>query len=105
MSSPSTGPSAEVKPGSTLCVLHDVGPFHEVLSLAPLEVFADTWLLKVESLLDTARDPSQARVRYATTLDREAITRLRDAIDEALRGEPHARSSLRSAAGGSGWPR
>jgi hypothetical protein len=105
MSSSSTGLKSEARPGSTQCVLHDVGPYHEVLSLTPLEVFADTWVLKVESLLDTARDPSQPRGQYTTTLDREAMTRLRDAIDEALRGKPHARSPLRRAAGASGWPR
>jgi hypothetical protein len=105
MSLPSTDLKASARPDTTQCVLHDVGPYHEVLSLRPLEVFADTWLIKVESLLDTARDPSQARVRYTTTLDREAMSRLRDAIDEALRGKPRARSALRRAAGGSGWPR
>ena len=86
MALPSTDLAAEARPCTTRCVLHDVGPYHEVLSLAPLEVFVDTWVLKVESLLDTARDPSQARVRYTTTLDREAMSRLRDAIQEALRG-------------------
>jgi hypothetical protein len=105
MSSPSTGLVASARPGTTRCVLHDVGPYHEVLSLNPLEAFADTWLIKVESLLDTARDPSQARVRYTTTLDREAMSRLRDAIDEALRGKPRARSALGCAAVASGWPR
>ena len=86
MALPSTDLTAEARPCTTRCVLHDVAPYHEVLSLAPLAVFADTWVLKVESLLDTARDPSQARVRYTTTLDREAMRRLRDAIQEALRG-------------------
>lgn len=105
MSSLSTGPSADVRPGTTLCVMHDVGPYHEVLSLARLEVSADTWLLKVESLLDTARDPSQARVRYTTNLDREAMNRLRDAIDEALRGKPRRRTAHDRAAIASGWQR
>lgn len=104
MSSLSTGPTADFRPGTTLCVMHDVGPYHEVLSLAPLEVFADTWLLKVESLLDTARDPSETRVRYTTTLDREAMSRLRDAIDDALRGKPRRRSAHGRAAITSRWP-
>ncbi|MFN9744800.1 MAG: hypothetical protein ACK57B_04035 [Betaproteobacteria bacterium] len=101
---PSTDLNASARPGTTLCVLHDVGPCHEVLSLAPLEVFADTWLLKVESLLDTARDPSQTRVRYTTTLDREAMSRLREAIDDALRGKPRRRSARGRAAIASRWP-
>ena len=92
MSSASTGLSVEVSPETVLCVLHDVGPYHEVLHLAPLEVFADTWLLKVQSQLDTARDPSHARVLYTTTLDREALSRLRDGIDEALLRKPLSRS-------------
>ena len=105
MTSASTGLSAEVSSETALCVLHDVGPYHEVLRLAPLEVFADTWLLKVESQLDTARDPSHARVLYTTTLDRKALSRLRDAIDEALRAKPLSRSVNGGETAASKWLR
>jgi hypothetical protein len=67
------------------CTLHDVGTYHEVLNLRPLAALPGTWQLRVESRLDTSRNPQEAHTRYTTTLDREALKALRDAIQEALR--------------------
>jgi len=105
MSLSSAALGSEARPRNPQCVLHDVGPYHEVLSLSPLEVFADTWQLTVESLLDKARDPSRARVRYTTTLEREAMSRLCDAIEEALRGKPYAPLALGRVTATAGSPR
>jgi hypothetical protein len=69
------------------CTLHDVGTYHEVLSLRPLAALPGTWQLRVESRLDTSRNPQEALTRYTTTLDRQALKALRDAIQEALRSK------------------
>jgi hypothetical protein len=69
------------------CTLHDVGTYHEVLSLRPLAALPGTWQLRVESRLDTSRNPQEALTRYTTTLDREALKALRNAIEQALRSK------------------
>ena len=77
------------------CTLHDVGTYHEVLSLRPLAALPGTWQLKVESRLDTSRNPQEAHTRYTTTLDREALKALRNAIEQALRSKtPDQESGL-----------
>lgn len=77
------------------CTLHDVGTYHEVLSLRPLAALPGTWQLRVESRLDTSRNPQEALTRYTTTLDRQALKALRDAIQEALRSKtPDQESGL-----------
>ena len=77
------------------CTLHDVGTYHEVLSLRPLAALPGTWQLKVESRLDTSRNPQEAHTRYTTTLDREALKALRNAIEQALRSKtPDQKSGL-----------
>lgn len=40
--------------------------------------------VRIERLLDTARRPGEARVRDRGTLDRDALLRLREAIDAVL---------------------
>ena len=75
------------------CTLHDVGTYHEVLSLRPLEALPGTWQLRVESRLDTSRNPQEAHARYTTTLDREALKALQDAIQEALRSKTPVQGS------------
>lgn len=84
----STGRAAQ-RPDATpiSCTLHDVGTYHEVLSLRPLAALPGTWQLKVESRLDTSRNPQEAHTRYTTTLDREALKALRDTIEQALRSK------------------
>jgi hypothetical protein len=75
--------------------LHDVGTYHEVLTLRPLAALPGTWQLKVESRLDTSRNPQEAHTRYTTTLDREALKALRNAIEQALRSKtPDQESGL-----------
>lgn len=77
------------------CTLHDVGTYHEVLSLRPLAALPGTWQLRVESRLNTSRNPQEALTRYTTTLDRQALKALRDAIQEALRSKtPDQESGL-----------
>ena len=77
------------------CTLHDVGTYHEVLSLRPLAALPGTWQLKVESRLDTSRNPQEAHTRYTTTLDGEALKALRNAIEQALRSKtPDQESGL-----------
>jgi hypothetical protein len=77
------------------CTLHDVGAYHEVLSLRPLAALPGTWQLRVESRLDTSRNQQEAHTRYTTTLDRAALKALRDAIQEALRSKtPDQESGL-----------
>ena len=75
------------------CTLHDVGTYHEVLSLRPLAALPGTWQLKVESRLDTSRSPQEAHTRYTTTLDREALKALRNAIEQALRSKTPGQES------------
>ena len=78
------------------CTLHDVGTYHEVLSLRPLAALPGTWQLKVESRLDTSRNPQEAHTRYTTTLDREALKALRNAIEQALRSKTPGQGSGRT---------
>ena len=75
------------------CTLHDVGTYHEVLSLRPLAALPGTWQLKVESRLDTSRNPQEAHTRYTTTLDRAALKALRNAIEQALRSKTPGQGS------------
>ena len=77
------------------CTLHDVGTYHEVLSLRLLEALPGTWQLRVESRLDTSRSPQEAHARYTTTLDRGALKALRNAIEQTLRNKtPDQESGL-----------
>ena len=78
------------------CTLHDVGTYHEVLSLRPLAALPGTWQLRVESRLDTSRNPQEALTRYTTTLDRQALKALRDAIEQALRSKTSGQGSGRT---------
>jgi hypothetical protein len=75
------------------CTLHDVGTYHEVLSLRPLAALPGTWQLRVESRLDTSRNPQEALTRYTTTLDLEALKALRNAIEQALRSKTSGQGS------------
>ena len=75
------------------CTLHDVGTYHEVLNLRPLAALPGTWQLRVESRLDTSRNPQEALTRYTTTLDLEALKALRNAIEQALRSKTSGQGS------------
>ena len=66
------------------------GPRGGVLAAVP-----GTWQLKVESRLDTSRNPQQTHTRYTTTLDWEALKALRNTIEQALRSKtPDQESGL-----------
>ena len=105
LTSQSQGPAQAAQgPDATpiSCTLHDVGTYHEVLSLRPLAALPGTWQLRVESRLDTSRNPQEALTRYTTTLDRQALKALRDAIQEALRSKtPDQESGLTHGAASS----
>lgn len=64
--------------------LGDVGAWHESLLIQPVAHPRGAVSVRIESLLDTARVPTDVQVRYRATLDRDALLRLREAIDAAL---------------------
>lgn len=66
------------------CCLVDTGNWHERLSLRPLARPANSYALRIESRLDTAKDPHGIQIRYSATLDRDALLRLQDAVHTAL---------------------
>lgn len=68
--------------------LNDVGAWHESLLLQPLAHPRGAVSVRIESLLDTARVPTDAQVRYRGTLDHGALLRLREAIDAVLAKRP-----------------
>ena len=68
--------------------LNDVGAWHESLLIQPLSHPRGAVSVRIESLLDTARVPTDAQVRYRGTLDRGALLRLREAIDAVLAQQP-----------------
>lgn len=64
--------------------LVDVGVYAERVLITPM-LRPEGWAeLRVESRLDSARNPEDAHVRYRVTLNREGLLRLRGVIDTAL---------------------
>ena len=66
------------------CTLAGTANFHERAFIVPVARPQGLVELRIESTLDSARDPQATQVRYRTVLDREALMRLRRAIDQAL---------------------
>jgi hypothetical protein len=66
------------------CTLADTANFHERAFIVPVARPQGLVELRIESTLDSARDPQATQVRYRAVLDRAALKRLRDAIDRAL---------------------
>ena len=64
--------------------LVDVGVYKERVLITPM-LRPDGWAeLRVESRLDSARNPEDLHVRYRVTLDRQGLLRLREVVDAAL---------------------
>jgi hypothetical protein len=64
--------------------LVDVGVYEERVLITPM-LRPKGWAeLRVESRLDSARNPEDPHVRYRVTLDRQGLLRLREVVDAAL---------------------
>ncbi len=64
--------------------LVDVGVYEERVLLTPM-LRPEGWAeLRVESRLDSARNPGDVHVRYRVTLDRQGLLRLRAVVDAVL---------------------
>lgn len=64
--------------------LVDVGVYEERVLITPM-LRPEGWAeLRVESRLDSARNPEDVHVRYRVTLDRQGLLRLRGVLDTAL---------------------
>jgi hypothetical protein len=64
--------------------LVDVGVYEERVLITPM-LRPEGWVeLRVESRLDSARNPEDLHVRYRVTLDRAGLLRLRGVLDAAL---------------------
>jgi hypothetical protein len=64
--------------------LVDVGVYEERVLITPM-LRPEGWAeLRVESRLDSARNPEDLHVRYRVTLDRQGLLRLREVVDAAL---------------------
>jgi hypothetical protein len=64
--------------------LVDVGVYKERVLITPM-LRPEGWAeLRVESRLDSARNPEDLHVRYRVTLDRQGLLRLREVVDAAL---------------------
>jgi hypothetical protein len=64
--------------------LVDVGIYKERVLITPM-LRPEGWAeLRVESRLDSARNPEDLHVRYRVTLDRQGLLRLREVVDAAL---------------------
>lgn len=62
----------------------DVGVYEERVLITPM-LRPEGWAeLRVESRLDSARNPEDLHVRYRVTLDRQGLLRLREVVDAAL---------------------
>ena len=62
----------------------DVGVYEERVLITPM-LRPEGWAeLRVESRLDSARNPDDVHVRYRVTLDRQGLLRLRAVVDAAL---------------------
>ena len=64
--------------------LVDVGVYEERVLITPMLRPEGCAELKVESRLDSARNPEDVHVRYRVTLDRQGLLRLRGVLDAAL---------------------
>lgn len=64
--------------------LVDAGVYEERVLITPM-LRPEGWAeLRVESRLDSARNPEDVHVRYRVTLDRQGLLRLRGVLDTAL---------------------
>jgi len=64
--------------------LVDVGVYEERVLITPM-LRPEGWAeLRVESRLDSARNPEDLHVRYRVTLDMQGLLRLRGVVDAAL---------------------
>jgi len=64
--------------------LVDVGVYEERMLITPM-LRPKGWAeLRVESRLDSSRNPQDVHVRYRVTLDRAGLLRLRGVLDAAL---------------------
>jgi hypothetical protein len=64
--------------------LVDVGVYKERVLITHM-LRPEGWAeLRVESRLDSARNPEDLHVRYRVTLDRQGLLRLREVVDAAL---------------------
>lgn len=67
-----------------VCEIVKSGAYSEKMTLKPISVLSGEFEFRVTSTLATARNPDEAQVRYRTTVTRDALVRIRQAIDEVL---------------------
>lgn len=67
-----------------VCEIVKSGAYSEKITLKSIPLFPGEFEFRVTSTLATARNPDEAQVRYRTTLTRDTLVRIRQAIDEVL---------------------
>lgn len=74
---------------SSECEIVNAGAYSETIRLRPIEALPGEFDLRVTSTLATARNPDEAQIRYRTTVNRDALARIRQAIDDVLAEQPN----------------
>ncbi len=69
---------------SSECEIVNSGAYREAISLRPIDALPGEFELRVTSTLATAKNPDEAQIRYRTTVNRDALARIRQAIDDVL---------------------
>ncbi|NML17333.1 hypothetical protein [Azohydromonas caseinilytica] len=78
------------------CQLIQSGSYREQLTIAPIADRPHSFDVRVTGWLDNARHPMGRHVRYRTTLDHAALTRLHEALGALLQAQPALASGLDS---------
>ena len=60
------------------------GAYGDAIRLRPINALPGEFELRVTSTLATAKNPDEPQIRYRTTVNREALKRIRQAIDVVL---------------------
>jgi hypothetical protein len=66
------------------CEIVNTGIYREIIKLRPIEALPGEFEIRVTSTLSTARNPDEAQIRYRTTVNRDALVRIRQAIEDVL---------------------
>lgn len=69
---------------SAVCDIVSTAVYRETVRLKPIEALPGEFEFRVTSTLATARNPDEEQTRYRTTVSRDALLRLRQAIDDVL---------------------
>ena len=69
---------------SAECDIVNSGAYRETIRLRPIDALPGEFEFRVTSTLATAKNPDEPQIRYRKTVNREALKRIRQAIDDVL---------------------